>query len=181
MPCYEKREETNFSPVGVKRGVLGREMCSFLWAEAGLQSFLKRFLSLRYLLVLSPADTWVVLQFRMLLIMQVMTCRIWLHCASELPPFLCAWQNTQQYFPLHFKTLGEMLKMQMPWGFVMWIYQVEMKIILSSFLKTFFSNVNNNLRQFFNVWSIFSCSSLLFPILSFVVFCGYDGECESSL
>lgn len=75
-------------------------------------------------------------------------------------PLCVPGQNTQQCFPLHLKTLGETpLKMQMPSGFVVQIYQVDMKIILTSFLKTLISNVNNNLK------AILKCLKYFFSFL----------------
>lgn len=91
--CCEKSKETNLSYVGDKRRVLGKEMCSFIWTEKERPIFWCTALSGRNNLsggswYCLQEIFWFVLLFRKLLIMQVMTYRIWHVCTSKLPSLL---------------------------------------------------------------------------------------------
>lgn len=91
--CCEKSKGTNLSYVGDKRRVLGKEMCSFIWTEKERPIFWCTALSGRNNLsggswYCLQEIFWFVLLFRKLLIMQVMTYRIWHVCTSKLPSLL---------------------------------------------------------------------------------------------
>lgn len=76
---------------------------------------------------------WFVLLFRMLVIMQVTTCRIWHVCTSKLPPFLyaCAKYTTMLSITLKSYLGNYLLKMQMLGAFCLVCCAVALTIMFN--------------------------------------------------